>query len=123
MKKVIYRLQFRFDDTGSVDKKRDIRLASLFSDLENIDTEKPIIAPSKGTVVEVDGQDYIVMGSKTSFVTEENIVFYTTIVTLGVKEPVRRLDNSEYLKEMLEQYIYEAKKDSWNGGSQKKYKL
>lgn len=116
MKKVIYRLQFRFDDTGSVDKKRDIRLASLFSDLENIDTERPIIAPSKGTVVEVDNQDYLVMGTKTSFLTEGDIVFYTTIVTLGVKEPVRRTDNNEYLKEILEQYLHESKKDSWNGG-------
>lgn len=120
MKKVIYRLQFRFDDTGSVDKKRDIRLVSLFSDLENIDTEKPIIAPSKGTVVEVDGRDYIVMGTKTSFLTEGDIVFYTTIVTLGVKEPVRRFDNNEYLREMLDQYIYESKK---NPLKDKKYKL
>jgi len=122
MKKVIYRLQFRFDDTGSIDKKRDIRLASLFSGLEDIDTENPIIIPSKGTVIEIDSQDYIVMGTKTSFLIEGDTVFYITIVILGVKEPVRRFDNDEYLKDMINKYLNEGG-DSWVGTSKKKNKI
>jgi hypothetical protein len=87
MKKVIYRIQFRFESIGDIQKKRDSRIDSLLSSLDNIDTEKPIVAPFKGSVVEVDGTDYEVTGNKLQFVVEEDIVFYTTIVSLTPHTP------------------------------------
>jgi len=81
MKKVIYRLQFRFDETNKTEM-RDNKLNSILSSMEDIDTESPIQAPSNGTIIEIDGKDYEVKSKKISFVTEGDVVFYTTIINL-----------------------------------------
>jgi hypothetical protein len=131
MKKIIYRLQFRFESVGDVQKKRDSRIDSLLSSLDKIDTEKPIVAPFKGSVVEVDGTDYVVTENKLQFVVEEDIVFYTTIVSLTPKDPklsdVEKLarvkkyveDNRSIIDaEVIKKYLYGkesgAKKCGWD---------
>jgi hypothetical protein len=105
MKKIIYRIQFRFESIGDVQKKRDSRIDSLLSSLDKIDTEKPIVAPFKGSVVEVDGTDYVVTENKLQFVVEEEIVFYTTIVSLTPKDPKTvklSMSDIEKLKKFVE---------------------
>ena len=109
MKKVIYRIQFRFESIGDIQKKRDSRIDSLLSSLDNIDTEKPIVAPFKGSVVEVDGTDYEVTGNKLQFLVEEDIVFYTTIVSLAPKAPKLTGPNAAL-------YGGESKWDTWKIG-------
>lgn len=116
MKKVIYRIQFRFESIGDIQKKRDSRIDSLLSSLDNIDTEKPIVAPFKGSVVEVDGADYEVTGNKLQFLVEEDIVFYTTIVSLAPKAPKMSATgpNAADVKKYL--YGRESKWDTQIGG-------
>ena len=98
MKKVIYRLQFRFDETNK-SEMRDSKLNSILSSMEDIDTESPIQAPSNGTIIEVDGKDYEVKSKKISFVTEGDVVFYTTIINL-TSEDTGKKDYDAQLEEV-----------------------
>ena len=98
MKKVIYRLQFRFDETNK-SEMRDSKLNSILSSMEDIDTESPIQAPSNGTIIEVEGKDYEVKSKKISFVTEGDVVFYTTIINL-TSEDTGKKDYDAQLEEV-----------------------
>ena len=98
MKKVIYRLQFRFDETNK-SEMRDSKLNSILSSMEDIDTESPIQAPSNGTIIEVEGKDYEVKSKKISFVTEGDVVFYTTIINL-TSEDTGKKDYDTQLEEV-----------------------
>lgn len=113
MKKVIYRLQFRFEETNKTEM-RDNKLNSILSSMEDIDTESPIQSPSNGTIIEIDGKDYEVKSKKISFVTEGDVVFYTTIVTLSNSSRMKNTSTDELdrIKKIMESYGKYQKKIS-----------
>ena len=88
MKKVIYRIQFRFEDSGNKELDRDDKISSILSSMENIDTVDKISAPSKGSIIEVGGKDFEVTSIKYAFNVEGNNVINTTIVGLTSLEKV-----------------------------------
>ena len=94
MKKVIYRLQFRFEETNK-SEMRDNKLNSILSSMEDIDTETPIQSPSNGSIIEIDGEDYVVISRKTAFTTEGDIVFYTKIITLSNSSRMKNTSTDE----------------------------
>jgi hypothetical protein len=108
MKKVIYRLKFRFEESSEKTDTRNDRLNSILSSMEDIDTENPITPPQKGSIVEVDGEKYEVTSQAYSFLTEGDMVFYTTIVGLVNVDTRERRKQSENdlllqrMKNMLE---------------------
>jgi hypothetical protein len=109
MKKVIYRLQFRFDETNK-SEMRDSKLNSILSSMEDIDTESPIQAPSNGTIIEVDGKDYEVKSKKISFVTEGDVVFYTTIINLTSEDTGKKDYDAQLEKVMKLMDSYKSRK-------------
>lgn len=117
MKKVIYRLQFKIEDTSDIQSNRENKIISLLSTLDNIDTEKQINAPVKGTIIDIDGIDFIVDGTKISFLCEEDIVFYTTIVLLKQKnKPVtNKLSHDDMLEYITNHVKYEQLYDKFYG--------
>ena len=111
MKKVIYRLQFRFEETNKTEM-RDNKLNSILSSMEDIDTESPIQSPSNGTIIEIDGKDYEVKSKKISFVSEGDVVFYTTIVILTSE--VKKKDYDEQLESIRKLMQGDKKKSKWD---------
>ena len=105
MKKVIYRLQFRFEETNK-SEMRDNKLNSILSSMEDIDTETPIQSPSNGSIIEIDGEDYEVISRKTAFTTEGDIVFYTTIITLSNSSRMKNTSTDEESKSKGVRYWY-----------------
>jgi alpha-acetolactate decarboxylase len=82
--------------------------------MEDIDTESPIQSPSNGTIIEIDGKDYEVKSKKISFVTEGDVVFYTTIVTLSNSSRMKNTSTDELdrIKKIMESYGKYQKKIS-----------
>jgi uncharacterized protein YfdQ (DUF2303 family) len=114
MKKVIYRLQFRFEETNKTEM-RDNKLNSILSSMEDIDTESPIQSPSNGTIIEIDGKDYEVKSKKISFVTEGDVVFYTTIVILASEVKKKDYDEQlESIRKLMQGYGSDKKKSKWD---------
>jgi len=95
MKKVIYRIQFRFEDSGNKELDRDDKISSILSSMENIDTNDKISAPAKGSIIEVGGKDFEVTSIKYAFNVEGNNVINTTIVGLTSVETSKKLKDKE----------------------------
>lgn len=108
MKKVIYRIQFRFEDSGNKELDRDDKISSILSSMENIDTVDKISAPSKGSIIEVGGKDFEVTSIKYAFNVEGNNVINTTIVGLTSLEKVE--DSRKSTKESNDQLYAELKR-------------
>lgn len=108
MKKVIYRIQFKFEGKNT-SETRNNKLISLLSNIENIDTESPIIPPPTGSIIEIDGEEFEITSRRYSFVTEEDVVYYTTILILGNKKDLT--DSYGKLKQMVKDHgeIYKYK--------------
>ena len=105
MKKIVYRLKFRFQESFDKATTRNDRLNSILSSMEDIDTENPIHPPSIGSTIEIDNEKYVVSTISYSFLTENDMVFYTTIVSLVNKYSKERKEEKDQLMEKLQQII------------------
>ena len=74
MKNIVYRIQFRIEETGNKSLDRNEKLDSILSSMENIDTNQRITPPNIGSVIEIDGNDYVITGIKYSFYQENDYV-------------------------------------------------
>jgi hypothetical protein len=108
MKKIVYRLKFRFEESNDKSDTRNDRLNSILSSMEDIDTENPIKPPQKGSLIEVDGEAYEVTSQSYSFLKEGDMVFYTTIVGLvnvSAREARQKSENDlvfQRMRDMLD---------------------
>jgi hypothetical protein len=107
MKKIVYRLKFRFEEASDKTDTRNDRLNSILSSMEDIDTVNPITPPQKGSIIEVDGEKYEVASQAYSFLTEGDMVFYTTIVGLV------NVDTREKIKQSEDDLLLQRMKDMW----------
>lgn len=105
MKKIVYRLKFRFQESFDKATTRNDRLNSILSSMEDIDTENPIHPPSIGSTIEIDNEKYVVSTISYSFLTENDMVFYTTIVSLVNKYSKERKEEKDQLMEKLQKII------------------
>lgn len=113
MKKIIYRLIFKFNDSKDKSVNRDNRISSVLSDDNVIDTETQIKKPEIGSIIVIEDEDYKVSSIKQAYTTDEENVYNTTIVLLDkitknttttktnvdIKEILRLRD--EYIKRKL----------------------
>ena len=112
MKNIVYRLQFRFEESSDKSETRNSRLTSILSSMEDIDTEKPIIYPNTGSIIEIDGEDFEIVSKKFSFIHEGNTVFYTTIISMVNFKKKVDTDDYDKMKKVLQDYIQESTKKS-----------
>ena len=115
MKKIVYRLKFRFEESNDKSDTRNDRLNSILSSMGDIDTENPINPPQKGSIIEVDGEAYEVTSQVYSFLTEGDMVFYTTIVGLvnvDAREKRKVSENDLILQRMRDMFDNRKGKDT-----------
>jgi hypothetical protein len=124
MKKVVYRLQFRFEESNDKNENRNDKLNAILSSIEDIDSEEQINAPVNGSIIEIDGIDYKVSNKKYTFITEGDLVYYTTVVELSNEKIKKEKEKSEHdiLLEKMRRMIGDSRYDKW-GGSQDYYKF
>jgi hypothetical protein len=124
MKKVVYRLQFRFEESNDKNENRNDKLNAILSSIEDIDSEEQINAPVNGSIIEIDGIDYKVSNKKYTFITEGDLVYYTTVVELSNEKIKKEKEKSEHdiLLEKMRRMISDSRYDKW-GGSQDYYKF
>jgi len=111
MKKIVYRLKFRFQEGFDKETTRDDRLNSILSSMEDIDTENPIHPPGIGSTIEIDSEKYVVSTISYSFLTENDMVFYTTIVSLANKYAKAKREEHDQLMEKIKKIAGSGK---WN---------
>jgi hypothetical protein len=124
MKKVVYRLQFRFEESNDKNENRNDKLNAILSSIEDIDSEEQINAPVNGSIIEIDGIDYKVSNKKYTFITEGDLVYYTTVVELSNEKIKKEKEKSEHdiLLEKMRRMIGDSRYDKWCG-SQDYYKF
>jgi hypothetical protein len=118
MKKIVYRLKFRFEESNDKSDTRNDRLNSILSSMEDIDTENPIKPPQKGSIIEVDGEVYEVTSQTYSFLTEGDMVFYTTIVGLvnvNAREARQKSENDLMFQRMKDMLLDDRKGKDTSG--------
>jgi hypothetical protein len=118
MKKIVYRLKFRFEESNDKSDTRNDRLNSILSSMEDIDTENPIKPPQKGSIIEVDGEVYEVTSQTYSFLTEGDMVFYTTIVGLvnvSAREARQKSENDLMFQRMKDMLLDDRKGKDTSG--------
>jgi len=77
---VKYRLKFQIYKDKDKSKNRDSTIDMLLSNFRDIVTDVQLKNPSRNDIIAIDGVDYDVVGTKSSFTFEEEITWYDTII-------------------------------------------